>query len=137
MRKYDLTLSRHHSFYPQNTPARSGRHQEGRAELASSQMATCSDGDSFYLDCEWTWNDLDTVDGCYMDSGYTNNDLPEYFPAGEKVEGPGVHASDYWGVPVSSSIGRYHPRHVVVGVFSDYWGSPVTSGHQKCLTLLL
>jgi len=77
---------------------------DSRADFASAQMATCSDGDSFYLDSEWTWI-VDTFDGCYMDSGYTIEYIPWYFPDGVRVEGPGVYAEDFWGTPVSSNIG--------------------------------
>ncbi len=65
--------------------------------------SSCSDGDSFYLDVlGYTWDDLGTLDGCYGDSGYTENFLPEYFRYGDKVDDqPVVLASDEFGSTVS------------------------------------
>ena len=58
--------------------------------------ATCSDGDSFYVDAIWEYDALGTMNGCYEDSGHTNYDLPEYFRGGEKENGePVVLASEY------------------------------------------
>ncbi len=70
-------------------------------------MATCSDGDSFYLNVlGYTWDGLSTFDGCYKDSGWVNsNYLPQYFPDGEKVEGPVVFADDQNFTPVRPDIG--------------------------------
>jgi len=49
----------------------------------------------------YSWDGLSTFDGCYMDSGYTLSSLPQYFPDGEKVEGPAVIADDFHATPVS------------------------------------
>ncbi len=68
-------------------------------------MATCSDGDSFYLDVlGYSWDGLSTFDGCYMDSGFTFNGLTYFFPDGEYVEGPVVFADDEHHSPVSPDI---------------------------------
>ncbi|CAN0458263.1 unnamed protein product, partial [Ectocarpus sp. 12 AP-2014] len=57
-------------------------------------MATCSYGDSFYLVSEVGT----TLDGCYEDSGSTQDSLPEYYRDGFKVDGEyAVHASTSFG----------------------------------------
>jgi len=68
-------------------------------------MATCSDGDSFYLDAFHRWGSLGSLDGCYSDSGYTENFLPEYFRSGAKVEDePVVLASSDFGSQVKRKL---------------------------------
>lgn len=65
-------------------------------------MATCSYGDSFYIDADWTYDDLGTMDGCYEVSAYTYNSLPLYFRDGDMVdEGQVVFASTFFGTTVS------------------------------------
>lgn len=63
----------------------------------------CSEGDSFYLDAEYTWDDLDTFDGCYSGSGDTFlSDLLVYSRGGDVVDGePAVIATDNFGTTVS------------------------------------
>ncbi|CAN0087269.1 unnamed protein product [Scytosiphon promiscuus] len=63
-------------------------------------MATCMEGDSFYLDASVTYDDLPTFDGCYLDSGYTTGDdeLILYSRGGFFYYGqPGVLATTYYG----------------------------------------
>jgi len=75
---------------------------ETTCNCPTTPSSSCSDGDSFYLDVlGYSWDGLSTFDGCYMDSGATFNSLPQYFPDGEKVEGPAVYATELYGTPVS------------------------------------
>ena len=76
------------------------------APFTPTTPTSCSDGDSFYLDVlGYSWDDLGTLDGCFSDSGYTDFDLPEYFRGGDKVEDePVVVATDFFGIPVSSTV---------------------------------
>lgn len=65
-------------------------------------MSTCSDGDSFYVDTDWEYDDLGTMNGCYEDSGDTTFDLPVYFRGGEQEnDEPVVLAVDTFGKTVS------------------------------------
>jgi len=75
--------------------------------LLLEKMASCSDGDSFYLNVlGYTWDGLDTFDDCYASSGGTFNDLVWYFPDGEIAEGPTVYATSNYGVSVRSGASR-------------------------------
>eukprot|EP00752_Nemacystus_decipiens_P005791 g5239.t1 len=61
-------------------------------------MATCSDGDSFYVDADATYEDLGTMNGCYQDAGGTFNLETAYFRDGDdESDGtPLVYASDLY-----------------------------------------
>ena len=67
--------------------------------------ATCSEGDSFYVDAIWEYDTLGTMDGCYEDSGHTHYDLPEYFRGGEKENGEPVVLASEFGSKVNQGIG--------------------------------
>ncbi|CAN0129309.1 unnamed protein product [Scytosiphon promiscuus] len=61
-------------------------------------MATCLDGDSFYLDASVTYDGLPTFDGCYLDSGFTLNDLTVYSRGGSYYDyEPAVIATTNYG----------------------------------------
>eukprot|EP00752_Nemacystus_decipiens_P005788 g5237.t1 len=66
-------------------------------------MATCSDGEAFYIDTDYTYDSLGTMNGCYQDAGSTYNFQPEYF-RGKDDESDGtplVYASDlYTSAPI-------------------------------------
>jgi len=78
-----------------------------RAEFASLHLATCSHGDSFFVDANWGgYGRMATVNGCYEDSGLTKHDLPEYFLAGGEKDAKSsmVYSSDLFGSPVSKGV---------------------------------
>eukprot|EP00752_Nemacystus_decipiens_P005789 g5238.t1 len=66
-------------------------------------MATCSDGEAFYIDADYTYDSLGTMNGCYQDAGGAYNLQPEYF-RGKDDESDGtplVYASTlYTTVPI-------------------------------------
>eukprot|EP00752_Nemacystus_decipiens_P005787 g5236.t1 len=60
-------------------------------------MATCSQGDSFYVDVDYSYDALGTMDGCYGDVGDVFNDLPEYFRDADKSDDtPMVYATTFY-----------------------------------------
>lgn len=76
-------------------------------------MATCSDGDSFYLDADYTYDGLSTYDGCYSDYGYTNS--RDIITAYHRVDGnldgePIVVATNNFGTTVSKNVGNVNSR---------------------------
>lgn len=74
-------------------------------------MATCSGGDSFYLDVDWGWEGFPTFDGCYSDSGLAMNWQTVFFRGGDMVGGePAVISADAYGTGVSWDIRNIHFR---------------------------
>ena len=66
-------------------------------------MATCLDGDSFYLDASVTYESLGTMDGCYGESGWLNLGITLYSRDGDLThDEPVVLAVDSFGTPVST-----------------------------------
>ena len=114
----------------------SASNNRGRAEptkeFASAQTTTCSDGDSFYLDADRTYDGLSTFDGCYSDSGFVQSGFTAYFRDGEKAEGPAVVASDDFGVTVSCKTHYWQypfsivPATIFDGLINDVRLDPLT-----------
>lgn len=70
-------------------------------------MAACVDGDSFRLDSDYSFEGLDSADGCYSDSGETLLGVVVYFRDGNLVAGePSVRGTEIYGTTVSQGLGN-------------------------------